>query len=240
MQQIILFLLVLIFPITGSALTLSTTLSMSDHTVTGPYRFALPLTAQSAANVNSNPGNVFHLPPIYKTGTTDTTITGTADTDSPQEGIPLAMSGTLEPRPTASLAVRQNLRFIQKHYGRDIEDAVKPLAHVTAAIMSMLVNIESHGDRYAVSPKGAQGIMQIDHVTQRELGMKQGDAFIPKKALPKGAGYLETLYNRFGNWPSTFLAYNMGPRNAQKYLRNGKDPTEHPYVRRALDLLASL
>ncbi len=239
MQQIILFLLVLAFPISGSAFTLSTTLSAPEQaTATGPYRFALPLTAPGAANVNANPGGEIRLPPIYQTDAAKKEASPV--TDLPREGIPLTMSATLEIRTPVSPAVRQNLRFIMKRYGTDIDRAVSPLAHVTTSLFSVVMHIESRGNPYAVSPKGAQGVMQIDRVTQIELGMNRGDAFRPKKAIPKAAQYLETIITAFGDVKAGLLAYNIGPGNARKYLRRGKDPADHPYVRQALDLLASL
>jgi hypothetical protein len=62
----------------------------------------------------------------------------------------------------------------------------------------------------AVSPKGAQGLMQLMPDTARELGVK--DPFDPVESLAGGAKYLRQLLDRYsGDWVRALGAYNAGP-----------------------------
>jgi hypothetical protein len=77
--------------------------------------------------------------------------------------------------------------------------------------------------------------MQLTAVTQRELGIKSGDAFKPKIAIQKAAEYLEANHKIFDyNWPAAILAYGIGPGKTRSYLRKRHDPMDHPYVKRVL------
>jgi soluble lytic murein transglycosylase-like protein len=75
-------------------------------------------------------------------------------------------------------------------------------------IRAMVVQ-ESGGRPCAVSPKGAQGLMQIMPATQAELGL--ADPFDPAASLAAGARYLKQLLNRYkGDLRLALAAYNAG------------------------------
>jgi soluble lytic murein transglycosylase-like protein len=123
---------------------------------------------------------------------------------------------------------------MQEKYRHIVAATIRSSSAMTEEILYAVMWVESKGKPSAVSSKGAQGVMQINAITQRELGLKPGEAFIPKKAIPKAAEYLETNYETFGDWPSALLAYGIGPGNARSYLRKKKDPSKHPYVKKVL------
>lgn len=69
---------------------------------------------------------------------------------------------------------------------------------------------ESGGDPRAVSPKGAQGLMQILEATGRSLGL--GRPFDPRENILAGTRYLSDLIERHGGDIALGLAaYNAGP-----------------------------
>jgi soluble lytic murein transglycosylase-like protein len=71
---------------------------------------------------------------------------------------------------------------------------------------------ESNYDPYAVSSKGAKGLMQLMPATAREMGVK--NIFNPKENILGGAKYYKILLNRFnGNHYKALIAYNAGPQS---------------------------
>lgn len=66
------------------------------------------------------------------------------------------------------------------------------------------------------SPVGAMGIAQFMPATAREMGI---DPLNPDQAIPAAARYLRQQYVRFGNWRLALVAYNWGPGNVAKALK---------------------
>jgi hypothetical protein len=84
----------------------------------------------------------------------------------------------------------------------------------TELVLSV-AKVESGLRQDAVSPKGAQGLMQLMPATAIGLGVDAGKA--DQNALG-GAAYLRTLLERYGNNAVLALAaYNAGPAAVQKY-----------------------
>ena len=82
---------------------------------------------------------------------------------------------------------------------------------IEPALVKAVIRCESNFDALAVSPKGAQGLMQLMPATQATLGV--GDAFDPRQNIDAGARYLATLRQTFGADQSLLLAaYNAGPQ----------------------------
>lgn len=79
-----------------------------------------------------------------------------------------------------------------------------------------VISVESAFRKEAVSPKGAQGLMQLMPATARELGVK--DAFDPAQNLDAGARYLTALLEQFhGDVKLALAAYNAGPGAVKRH-----------------------
>ncbi len=86
-----------------------------------------------------------------------------------------------------------------------------------------VMQVESGGQPWARSPKGAGGLMQIMPGTYTDLAKRHGlgpDRFDPRNNIMGGTAYLGEMYDQFGDWDGATLAYNMGPGRAMK-VRNG-------------------
>lgn len=73
--------------------------------------------------------------------------------------------------------------------------------------------VESRGDATAVSPKGAQGVLQLMPPTAKALGVT--DAFDPAQNIDAGVRYLAKLIKTFGE-RAGIAAYNWGPGRVSK------------------------
>jgi soluble lytic murein transglycosylase-like protein len=106
---------------------------------------------------------------------------------------------------------------------------------VPAALLSAVAKQESGYDPKAVSPVGAQGLMQLMPGTARGLGVT--DAFDPAQAVDGAARMLRDLTQRFGRTDLALAAYNAGPGAVLKYHGIPPYPETQHYVRNVLSLM---
>lgn len=71
---------------------------------------------------------------------------------------------------------------------------------------------ESYFDPNAVSPVGAEGIMQLMPQYYPNI-----DPFDVTQAVFAAAQTMKQYYKQFGSWKKALAAYNWGPGNVQKY-----------------------
>ena len=103
------------------------------------------------------------------------------------------------------------------------------------ALVHAIIKAESNGQRKAVSPKGAKGVMQLMPFTSKRLRVV--DPFDPIENIEGGIKYIKELLVTFeGNLTNTVAAYNAGPAAVRKY--GGVPPYQETrlYVRRVMDL----
>ena len=87
---------------------------------------------------------------------------------------------------------------------------------VDPALVRAVMRNESGFNAGAVSPKGAQGLMQLMPGTAALMGVH--DPFDPEQNIAGGVGYLRNCLDRFGhNVPLAVAAYNAGPEAVAKY-----------------------
>jgi len=103
------------------------------------------------------------------------------------------------------------------------------------ALAKAVAAVESSFEPAAVSPAGAQGLMQLIPATAR--AMQVADSFDARQNIYGGTRYLRILANRFkGDVRLTVAAYNAGPEAVE---RAGGVPAIHEtetYVKRVLAL----
>jgi hypothetical protein len=85
---------------------------------------------------------------------------------------------------------------------------------VDASLLAAMANQESGFDSQAVSPAGAQGLMQFMPSTAAGLGVNPLD---PNSAIDGAARYLSSLKKQFGSTDLALAAYNAGPGTVQRY-----------------------
>ena len=124
----------------------------------------------------------------------------------PVEPPPVARAGN--PRPK-DWAVRVGT------YSKVVDRAAQRSA-VQPALLLAVIAVESAFDPLAVSPVGAQGLMQLLPGTARRYGV--GDAFDPEQNVGAGAKYLSDLLRRYNNNLELALAaYNAGENAVDRY-----------------------
>lgn len=82
-------------------------------------------------------------------------------------------------------------------------------------ILRRMAHTESTNNPYAVSPKGARGLMQLMPATARQLGVTNPND--PRQSAMGAARYLRTLIDEFGDLRLAVAAYNAGPGNVRRY-----------------------
>jgi soluble lytic murein transglycosylase-like protein len=103
---------------------------------------------------------------------------------------------------------------------------------VPAALLSAVARQESGYDPRAVSPAGAQGLMQLMPGTAKGLGVT--DPFDPVQAVDGAARMLRDLTRRFGTTELALAAYNAGPGAVLKYDGIPPYPETQRYVRNVM------
>ena len=111
-------------------------------------------------------------------------------------------------RPSAPAATTSEWRVRAAAYS-DLIDEAAHHAQVSPALLRAVVAVESAFDPQALSPKGAQGLMQLRPETARRYGVRK--PFDPRDNLRGGASYIRDLLKRYGNdLELTLAAYNAG------------------------------
>ncbi len=109
-------------------------------------------------------------------------------------------------------SIYQNLKESYKEDGK-IEDVIEKAAEkfgVDASLIKAIIRQESQFNKYAVSPKGAMGLMQLMPQTASLLGVK--DPFDVVENIFGGTKYIKMLLNKYkGDLNLALAAYNAGP-----------------------------
>ncbi len=130
--------------------------------------------------------------------------------DPPAPRAPVTAAPTAAAAPPASNAKLNpaDLNEILARAGREHNLDVDLLASVVKA--------ESGGNARAVSPAGAQGLMQLMPGTAAELGVK--NTFMPDQNVLGGSAYLDEMLTRYrDNLALALAAYNAGPEAVDRY-----------------------
>jgi hypothetical protein len=117
-------------------------------------------------------------------------------------------------------------------------DQAAELTGIAGNWLRAVILQESSGRPNAVSPKGAQGLMQLLPPTARALGVR--NPLDPAQNIAGGARYLAGLWRRFGEPALALAAYNAGPSRVEQYGGVPPFPETRRYVARVLELKQQL
>jgi len=99
--------------------------------------------------------------------------------------------------------------------GQHIAEAAK-YYELDQKLIQAVIQVESNNNPLAVSPKGAQGLMQLMPGTAKDLQV--GDPFNPRENINGGSRYLRFLLDLFNNNLDLALAaYNAGPERVNQH-----------------------
>jgi soluble lytic murein transglycosylase-like protein len=106
---------------------------------------------------------------------------------------------------------------------RDVERLLHPIVIQTAsrhqidpALVKAIIMAESGFNTWAISKRGAKGLMQLMPATAQALGVE--DIFNPKQNISGGVRYFKKLVTQFnGDVELALAAYNAGSRNVRHY-----------------------
>jgi soluble lytic murein transglycosylase-like protein len=86
---------------------------------------------------------------------------------------------------------------------------------VDPLLVHSVIQVESGYNKYALSPKGAQGLMQLIPSTARRLGVK--NVWDPQENIEAGVRYLKMLQSQFRDDRLALAAYNAGEGAVSRY-----------------------
>ncbi len=136
-------------------------------------------------------------------------------------------------------AIRQDIgRWDSPMNPQDLENIVREASQISGLTENLIYAVMATESKFApnaVSPKGAQGLMQLLPGTARSVGVSNPSD--PRQNAIGGARYLEEQFEKFGTLELALAAYNAGPEAVRQH--NGIPPYRETqeYVRRVLETL---
>jgi len=113
--------------------------------------------------------------------------------------------------------IEHRSRFVRSRLLETLDNMHAPTS------LQVIPVVESTYNPYALSHAGAVGLWQLMPATARGLGVHSGKHIDGRRDIAKSTAgavnYLQTLHQRFGNWPLAIAAYNIGPNALARRLR---------------------
>ena len=133
-----------------------------------------------------------------------------------------------QPRQCLTAHHRANSSRLESHIRRAcMQHQVDPL------LIKAIIKTESNFDQFAVSAKGAQGLMQLMPETAKDLQVS--DPFDAYQNISAGTRYFRNLLDTFsGNIRLSLAAYNAGPGRVARFGAIPRIPETIDYVRTVL------
>lgn len=106
---------------------------------------------------------------------------------------------------------------------------------IDPSLVHAVIKAESNGNPYAVSRKGAKGLMQLMPSTAIDLQVR--NVFDPEENIDGGTRYLRYLIDKFnGDLTLALAAYNAGPKTVEKSWTVPQISETKQYIRKVLSL----
>jgi soluble lytic murein transglycosylase-like protein len=150
----------------------------------------------------------------------------TLEIDHFEESVSTVAAAPNTPTQTSSNAIIK-----QPSNLNELVDAASGTYKLDPDLVNSVIRAESGFNVRAVSPKGAQGLMQLMPQTASQLGVQ--NAFDPQANVEGGTRYLRELLERYNfDLVKALAAYNAGPQRVEQY--GGVPPFNetHAYVAR--------
>jgi len=150
----------------------------------------------------------------------------------PREGVEGVRAIVEEP----IAAVEESEPTVWREWAGEFADLIADSAErhrVEPVLLAAMMRIESNFDPYAVSPKGACGLLQLIPDTAERFGV--ADVFDPGANIDGGARYLRWLLERYeGDTRLALAAYNAGENAVDRYGDVPPYRETRDYVRKVL------
>ena len=191
--------------ISGALLALSSSLAQADI-----YAFVDKNGVRHLSNVPNDPRyKLVMRTPAY-----------TREGAQPSSYAPVNLYGNVKitPQNYARRAIGANrIRVNEQNRQRFAADVnrVAALYRLEPALMHAVISAESSYNPWAVSPKGAMGLMQLMPATAERFGVS--NPYDPVANMHGGARYLRWLLDQFNDTRLAVAAYNAGEGAVQKY-----------------------
>jgi Transglycosylase SLT domain len=133
-------------------------------------------------------------------------------------GVVPSLAPTAAPTVAATLAPARSVK-LQPLKPQELNEVIHSISdqnQLDPDFVSSVIHAESGFNQHAVSPKGAQGLMQLMPGTASKLGVS--NAFDPRANVEGGTRYLSELLQRYNfDVIKALAAYNAGPGRVQQY-----------------------
>ncbi|MXG87955.1 transglycosylase SLT domain-containing protein [Nocardioides sp. YIM 123512] len=169
------------------------------------------------------PGKDVQVSPVYDTPTAIRRVLGSAD--AAPSAAAVGATSAVSSGPVSGVPYAALFNEAAAAHGVD------------ARLLAAVARQESGFDPTAVSPAGAQGLMQLMPATASGLGVS--DSFDPAQAVDGAARLLNDLMGRFGSTPLALAAYNAGPGAVLRYDGVPPYPETQRYVTSIMSMLGA-
>lgn len=113
---------------------------------------------------------------------------------------------------------------------QQIVDEIAERHELEPDLVHSVIRVESNYNPYAISPKGARGLMQLIPATARRFGVT--NSFNPVENVEGGVRYLKQLLQMYhDSLPLALAAYNAGEAAVARYGGIPPYPETQSYVR---------
>ena len=172
------------------------------------------------------PGKTVHITDVYQAPTSIRRVVSDA---------PVASSGASGGLTAAQLTAAGINPAVAAFAGQFA--AAESTYHLPAGLLAAVAQQESGGNVTAVSPAGAEGLMQLMPSTAASLGVNPDD---PAQAITAAARILADGLSRYGgSVPLALAAYNAGPGAVSQYGGIPPYAETQNYVRSITSMLAA-